>query len=69
MGNRDRLQDDKKNPCKTTSRILNVRLLYFYLAILLYNVWIIMNIISRIIIIEDNLRIFMVSILIKIKNH
>jgi hypothetical protein len=59
----------RKFLARTTSRRLNVRLLYFYLAILLYNIWVPLNIVSRAIIIADNLRIFMVSILIKIKNH
>ena len=56
----------RKFLAKTTSRRLNVRLLYFYLAILLYNIWVLLNIVSRIIIIADNLRIFMASILIKV---
>jgi len=56
----------RKFLARTISRRLNVRLLYFYLAILLYNIWIILNIVLRVIIIADNLRIFMASILIKV---
>ncbi len=55
----------RKFLAKTTSKRHNIRLLYFYLAILLYNMWVLMNIVSRVKIIADNMRIFIASKLIR----
>ncbi|EQD59062.1 hypothetical protein B2A_04127 [mine drainage metagenome] len=54
----------RKFLAKTTSKRHNIRLLYFYLAILLYNTWVLMNIVSRVEIIADNMRVFIASKLI-----
>ncbi len=43
----------RKFLAKTTSKRRNIRLLYFYLAVLLYNLWVLMNLTGRIRIIAD----------------
>ncbi len=48
----------RKFLARTTSKRHNIRLLYFYLAILLYNMWVLMNIVARVKIIADNMKIF-----------
>ena len=55
----------RKFLAKTTSKRHNIRLLYFYLAILLYNMWVLMNIASRVKIIADTMKTFMASTLIR----
>ncbi|MGC8505223.1 MAG: transposase [Thermoplasmata archaeon] len=55
----------RKFLAKTTSRKHKIRLLYFYLAILIYNMWVLLNIVSRVRIIADNMRIFIASGLIR----
>ena len=54
----------RKFLARTTSKRYNVRLLYFYLAIILYNIWVLVNILSRVDIIADNMRILIASKLI-----
>ncbi len=55
----------RKFLAKTTSRKHKIRLLYFYLAILIYNMWVLMNIVSRVRIIAHNMGIFIASGLIR----
>jgi len=55
----------RKSLARATSKRHNVRLIYFYLAIHLYNVLIVLNMGSRVRTITDNLRIFIAPILIK----
>lgn len=44
MGHRDILPDDKQTPCQDDVKKLHaLRILYFYLAVLLYNVWVMLN--------------------------
>lgn len=56
----------RKFLARTTSKRYNVRLLYFYLAIVLYNIWVLVNILSMVNIIADNMRICIASKLIRI---
>ena len=55
----------RKFLAKTTSKRRNIGLSYFYLAILLYNIWVLLNIVSNVEIIADNMRIFIASRLIR----
>ena len=55
----------RKFLAKTTSKRRNIRLLYFYLAILIYNIWVLLNIVSNVEIIADNMRIFIASRLVR----
>lgn len=55
----------RKFLAKTTSKRRDIRLLYFYLAILIYNIWVLMNIVSRVRIMADNMGIFIASSLIR----
>ena len=55
----------RKFLAKTTSRRYSARLLYFYFAILLYNLWVLLNLRSRTRIIADVLRAFVASNLVK----
>ena len=55
----------RKFLARTTSKRYNVRLLYFYLAIVLYNIWVLVNILSRVHIIADNMRTYIASKLIR----
>ena len=55
----------RKFLARTTSKRYNVRLLYFYLAIILYNIWVLVNILSRVHIIADNMRTYIASKLIR----
>ena len=55
----------RKFLARTTSKRHSIRLLYFYLAILLYNMWILMSIVSRVEIIADNMKVFIASKLIE----
>lgn len=55
----------RKFLAKTTSRIYRIRLLYFYFAILLYNFWVLLNLMRGNRIIADVLRAFIASNLIK----
>ena len=55
----------RKFLARTTSKRHNIRLLYFYLAILLYNMWVLMNIVARVKIIAENLKVFIASKLIE----
>ena len=56
----------RKFLAKTTSRRYKIRLLYFYLAVLLYNFWVLLNLKSRRRIIADVLRILTTSILVTV---
>ena len=51
----------RKFLARTTSKRHSVRLLYFYLAILLYNMWVLMNIVVRVKMIAENLKVFIAS--------
>lgn len=55
----------RKFLAKATSKRHNLRQLHFYQAILLYNIWILMNFVSRVKIIAVNMRIFIASKLIR----
>ena len=55
----------RKFLARTTSKRHSIRLLYFYLAILLYNMWVLMNIVVRVKIIAENLKVFIASKLIE----
>ena len=50
---------------RTTSKRLSVRLLYFYLAMLLYNIWVMINIGSSVRIMADGLKVLIASSLIR----
>ncbi|EQB73199.1 MAG: transposase IS4 family protein [Ferroplasma sp. Type II] len=54
----------RKFLARTTSKKHDIRLLYFYLAILLYNMWVLLNLVSRVKTIADNMRVFIASKLI-----
>ena len=56
----------RKFLAKTTSRIYTIRMLYFFLAVLLYNFWVILNIKFRMRIIADVLRIMVASVLVTV---
>ena len=56
----------RKFLAKTTSRRYNIRLLYFYFAILLYNLWVLLNLKNGSKIIADVLRAFVVSSLVRV---
>ena len=58
----------RKFLAKATSKRHNLRQLHFYQAILLYNIWILMNFVSRVKIIAVNMRIFIASKLIRAKS-
>ena len=55
----------RKFLAKTTSRRRKIRLLYFYFAILLYNFWVLLNLMCGFRIIADVLRVFIASKLVK----
>ncbi|MHB1806500.1 MAG: transposase [Thermoplasmataceae archaeon] len=55
----------RKFLARTTSKRNSIWLLYFYLAILLYNMWVLMNIVVRVKIIAENLKVFIASKLIE----
>ena len=55
----------RKFLAKTTSRRRKIRLLYFYFAILLYNFWVLLNLMCGFRIIADALRVFIASKLVK----
>ncbi len=55
----------RKFLAKTTSRRYSTRLLYFYFAILLYNLWVLLNLMRGSRIIADVLRAFITSSLVK----
>lgn len=56
----------RKFLAKTTSKRYGTRLMYFYLAVLLYNFWVLLNLKSRIRIIADVLRIVVTSVLVTV---
>ena len=55
----------RKFLARTTTKIWRIRLMYFYLAVLLYNLWVLLNMVSDVQIIADNVRVFVASILIR----
>ena len=54
----------RKFLARTTSKRYSMRLLYFYLAIFLYNFWVLMNLKGRIRIVADVMRTLTISILV-----
>ncbi len=56
----------RKFLARTTSKRYSIRLLYFYLAVLLYNFWVLLNLKSRMRIIADVLRALVTSILVTV---
>ena len=56
----------RKFLARTTSNRYSIRLLYFYLAVLLYNFWVLLNLRSRMRIIVDVLRMLMTSVLVTV---
>ena len=56
----------RKFLARTTSKRYSIRLLYFYLAVLLYNFWVLLNLKSRMRIIADVLRALAISILVTV---
>ena len=56
----------RKFLARTMSKRYSIRLLYFYLAVLLYNFWVLMNLKSRMRIIADVLRALAISILVTV---
>ncbi len=59
----------RKFLARTTSKRYSMRLLYFYLAILLYNFWVLMNLKGRMRIIADVMRTLTISILVTVNPY